>query len=373
MTCNNCLLITLLAGILTTTPLHAMGIEKNGGNARKRTAPLHEIAKESTETPKTNDAVVDALCNLVCSLELSARTPLSPQENKRHPHAQKTVVTDAVMESLCTVIAKITVSENNSEEMDTESRTNKTRTTAMDTTVVDALNSVFTSLTITADEPDQIYTAKTATSQTATETIAPQDHMAVLAAQLRQRLLQQKDRTQARARHEQQMAHAAVVESLCDLVEKIQLVDRMHELIAQTKRDNHALFDAADDGSLQELCDLLNRGINPNFVFQGTTPLIVAAGNGHLFSVNALLASGASVNRTNDKGQTALSWAASRGYTDIVAVLLAHGAQDIPDYEGKTALSCAITHGYNDSAHTLSLYWASVMQQAILNTWLAQK
>ncbi len=360
----NYLHIALLT-LLVSASLNAMEIEENKGNPRKRTAPLSELVKEDVTTQaSTSNAVVDSLCSLVCALKLAARKPLTPRDDEPKKSSQILAITDPVMESLCTVIANVTISENSLAEPDPQAHTKKTHATATDASVIDALNNVFAALNLSSNEPEQTPTQEPPTAHAETLSIANQETNDQLAARLRQSLLRQRDRARAQAHQE---TENAVVASLCNLVSKIQVTNHTKELIDQAKRDNSDLFWAAEEGASQDLCTLLDKGINPNFIYQGTTPLIVAAGNGHLSSVKALLQAGASVNRTNDRGQTALSWAASHGHTDIVFLLLAHGAHDIPDYEGKTALSCAIAHHHNEIAHTLSLYWGHMMTVAITN------
>jgi 26S proteasome non-ATPase regulatory subunit 10 len=51
----------------------------------------------------------------------------------------------------------------------------------------------------------------------------------------------------------------------------------------------------------------------------GWTPLIIAAAAGQVEAVTALLDAGAKVDATNDKGQTALHYAASKGNTSVRA------------------------------------------------------
>lgn len=369
---RNSTLITVLT-LLATASMNAMEIEENKSNPKKRTAPLPELVKESITTRETtSDAVVDSLCSLVCALKLATRKPLIHQEDKPQNSSQMLAITDPVMESLCTVIANVTLSENSLTELDAQARTEKNRTTATDANVIDALNNVFAALNLSSNEPEQTPTQELPTAHAATLSMSDQEANDQLAARLRQSLLRQRDRARAHTRQAHQETESAVVASLCNLVSKIQVTNHTQELIDQAKRDNSDLFWAAEEGALQDLCTLLDKGINPNFIYQGTTPLIVAAGNGHLFSVKTLLGAGASVNRTNDRGQTALSWAASHGYADIVPLLLAHGAHDIPDYEGKTALSCAIAHHHPEIAHTLSLYWGHMMTVAITNAYEKQ-
>ena len=54
---------------------------------------------------------------------------------------------------------------------------------------------------------------------------------------------------------------------------------------------------------------------------RGWTPLMCAAGNGHVSVIKALKAIGADLNKQNDEGRTALFWAAARGETDMLRML----------------------------------------------------
>ncbi len=56
--------------------------------------------------------------------------------------------------------------------------------------------------------------------------------------------------------------------------------------------------------------------------------LMTAASTGHTETVKALLAAGADVNATSEKGGTALMGAAMEGHTEIVQLLKEAGAQD---------------------------------------------
>jgi ankyrin repeat protein len=58
----------------------------------------------------------------------------------------------------------------------------------------------------------------------------------------------------------------------------------------------------------------------------GTTPLMLAAGQGNYGAVEELVRSGADVNITNNKGETALDFAAHAGYASISQLLIHHGA-----------------------------------------------
>ncbi|XP_030764080.1 ankyrin repeat domain-containing protein 29-like, partial [Sitophilus oryzae] len=59
----------------------------------------------------------------------------------------------------------------------------------------------------------------------------------------------------------------------------------------------------------------------------GTTPLILAAANGHFDCIRELLDQGADPNIKRITGTTPLFFAAQGGYLDIVQFLLENGAQ----------------------------------------------
>lgn len=73
--------------------------------------------------------------------------------------------------------------------------------------------------------------------------------------------------------------------------------------------------------------------------------LLVAARNGDLTQVQALIASGAKVDISDPNGTTALMFAANSGYTEIVRSLLNAGANiNLPRKRyGLTALMLAVS------------------------------
>ena len=101
-------------------------------------------------------------------------------------------------------------------------------------------------------------------------------------------------------------------------------------------------------GGITALCLLLT-------MFAGcasmqTTPLTKAAGEGDIQTVRTLLESGVDVNEisyTIGNKLTALHWAAYKGRTDIVRILLDAGAEmNVKDAVGYTPLHYAAYHGY---------------------------
>ncbi len=144
------------------------------------------------------------------------------------------------------------------------------------------------------------------------------------------------------------------------------------------------LFDAATQGRTDMIAPLVAAGADVNaYDARGFTPLILAAYDGHLDTVEALISAkadpckpdatqgntaqmgvafkghddiaarllraGCPVNARNHQGQTALMMAAMFDRKAQVDMLKAHGAQaDIADIAGRTAASVA--HGQGNEA-----------------------
>lgn len=94
--------------------------------------------------------------------------------------------------------------------------------------------------------------------------------------------------------------------------------------------DRQRLFDLLDRGQTAELLAALDAGGEGADAKArdrwGASLLYYAAGKGDLDLVEALLARGAEVERSNDAGNTPLMLAAARGHLDVVKRLLAAGA-----------------------------------------------
>ncbi|MEW5787884.1 MAG: ankyrin repeat domain-containing protein [Pseudomonadota bacterium] len=92
------------------------------------------------------------------------------------------------------------------------------------------------------------------------------------------------------------------------------------------------LFSAAQGGDLDGVTSRISAGADPNWTAEsGDTPLMAAAGQGHLAVVQALLAAGARVDARNADEWTALFKAAYNheqdcGYAPVVKALVDAGA-----------------------------------------------
>ena len=88
------------------------------------------------------------------------------------------------------------------------------------------------------------------------------------------------------------------------------------------EKDDTPLMKAAGKGHLEMVDLLISKGANINYATILGTALIGAAGGGHKEVVKILLHRGAGVNFSNNSGQTALHLAASSGHTEVVTILL---------------------------------------------------
>ena len=108
---------------------------------------------------------------------------------------------------------------------------------------------------------------------------------------------------------------------------------------------------AAEKADIPMVMFLIENGADVNIAdANGNTPLIfIINKTGNLEITTHLIAKGAAVNTQNRTGETALMYAAWRGYTDIVAFLLENRANiTLKNGHGETALTLAESKGHSE-------------------------
>ena len=125
---------------------------------------------------------------------------------------------------------------------------------------------------------------------------------------------------------------------------------------AEVKELGGKLLDAAKNGRVTDVLELLDEGVNVEFKDErGDTVLMCAARSGHTDCVRLLLDSGAD-KEGNNNGETALIRATEWGRTDCVRLLLDVGADKEARtncHDGFTTLMCAAFHGNTDCLRVL--------------------
>jgi len=117
-----------------------------------------------------------------------------------------------------------------------------------------------------------------------------------------------------------------------------------------------ALYDAAQDGDVDEVNDILSRGISMADVknARSETPLWIAVYNNHLAVVRLLLDKGANANMANGCGNTPLQAAVAREAVESLTVLLeAHADVNQSDAQGFTPMHVASQECFQDVAKLL--------------------
>lgn len=103
--------------------------------------------------------------------------------------------------------------------------------------------------------------------------------------------------------------------------------------------DDDNLGAAAEHGDAAIVTALIDRGANVNSMvraqYSGSLPLQRAAATNHPEVVEILLKRGASVNATDQRGQTALTYARRNNASTAVKILLEHGAVDPPPVQSR--------------------------------------
>jgi len=106
--------------------------------------------------------------------------------------------------------------------------------------------------------------------------------------------------------------------------------------------------------------ELMMQGVN-SLGKNGHTPLMDAAKEGDLEAVTDLLRRGAEVDVRSDKGKTALHYAAANGHVEVVKQLVSDGAEiDARDRDWHTPLMLAAIYGCNHTIQALIVNGADV-------------
>lgn len=109
----------------------------------------------------------------------------------------------------------------------------------------------------------------------------------------------------------------------------------------------HQMFDLAREGRTEQLGAYVEAGVPVNLTdASGNTLLMLAAYHGHAATVRMLADRGAEVDRLNDRGQSPLAGAVFKSEEQVVAVLLAAGAD--PDAGTPSARDTAAMFGRAD-------------------------
>jgi ankyrin repeat protein len=106
----------------------------------------------------------------------------------------------------------------------------------------------------------------------------------------------------------------------------------------------HQMLDLARQGTAERLLAYVDAGVPVDLTDpSGNTLLMLGAYHGHAAVVAGLAERGADVNRLNDRGQSPLAGAVFKGEDDVVATLLANGAD--PDAGSPSARATAEMFG----------------------------
>ncbi len=115
------------------------------------------------------------------------------------------------------------------------------------------------------------------------------------------------------------------------------------------KSNVDTLFAAVKNPNIDIMLDLLEKTHNPNMKdSHGNTPLMIAAAQGKIDFVKALLSAGANVRGRNDEGKNALHLAAENAQTppELLTLLADEGINvNLTDYDRNTPLSLAVKAG----------------------------
>ncbi|NEQ42911.1 MAG: ankyrin repeat domain-containing protein [Leptolyngbya sp. SIOISBB] len=117
-----------------------------------------------------------------------------------------------------------------------------------------------------------------------------------------------------------------------------------------TETEPPPLIAATLEGDEVTVRSLLDAGTDPNLIYHTNTALTYAARDGHTDIARVLITTGADVNWIDGEGVTPLILAAFKGHVELAALLLNHGADTtVVDQWSQTALDYALRRGEDDA------------------------
>ncbi|MBN2096368.1 ankyrin repeat domain-containing protein [Candidatus Peregrinibacteria bacterium] len=127
---------------------------------------------------------------------------------------------------------------------------------------------------------------------------------------------------------------------------------------------NDRLIQAATEGPLGAVQELLEQGANPNYFDAGWTPLRRAIVGDHTDIASLLFENGANPNQPDSWGVTDLMMAVGRRNADMVQLLLENGADpNAEDLTHRTALGLAEWLGFEDMVKILAPFTSRTEQK----------
>lgn len=172
------------------------------------------------------------------------------------------------------------------------------------------------------------------------------------------RLLAAGARVAERDELQQTALHVAARAGHCDVVRP--LVDAGASIAARTVVGETPLMCAAESGSLDCVAELIARGASvADACYRGRTALFVAASNGREAVVQHLLSAGSQVDARNNIGFTPLTAAINARHIGVVRLLLFAGA-DVRNHKNRVCINMAMRSGATDVIPTLIAAGADV-------------
>ncbi|WP_264705088.1 ankyrin repeat domain-containing protein [Wolbachia endosymbiont (group A) of Gymnosoma rotundatum] len=127
----------------------------------------------------------------------------------------------------------------------------------------------------------------------------------------------------------------------------------VHKDVVEALLDKGANVDAEDENGDTPFDLTTNQDIQT--LLQNTDELLEAAKSGNINEVNRLISEGASVNATDQNGNTPLHWAAKNGHEEVVESLLGKEGIDVnaQDRDNNTPLHWAAVKGHKEVLEAL--------------------